>query len=109
MRMGPFLIGSLVSAVAVARIAGGCSAKNEAIVCSADWSGAVGTNCFAKYNLCDGGVYDLKCDPKTDDTVTCRCIENGTEKTTFTSDDACKVPSDVLRQEARDNCKWTLD
>src|SRR5262245_33562631 len=99
------LLGTTFAAVALAALAsGGCSAKNEAIVCSSDWSGAAGTSCFAKYNLCSGAVYDLKCEPKTSDTVTCRCIEDGIQKATFTSNDACKVTAPLLKQQARDNC-----
>jgi hypothetical protein len=111
MRRGLAVLVGLASTALVfsALASGGCSAKNEAIVCSSDWSGAAGTSCFAKYNLCDGGVYDLKCEPKTADTVTCRCIENGVQAATFGSDDACKVTAALLKQRARDNCKWTLD
>jgi hypothetical protein len=85
-----------------------CSAKNEAIVCSSD-STTVGAACTAKYNLCDGGVLDLDCSPKTSDTVECKCIENGTEKSRFPSDDACKVTPGSRRDRARNGCKWTLD
>lgn len=103
------LAASVVAAAFAAFASGGCSSTNEAIVCSSDWSGAAGTSCFAKYNLCDGGVYDLKCEPGSGDSVTCRCIENGIQKATFSSGDACKVTSGLLKQQARDNCKWTLD
>ena len=96
-----------LSASLALALALGCD-KNEAIVCSSD-DGAAGTSCAAKYNLCSGAVYDLKCSPKTADTVECQCVENGVEKSRFTSDDACKVSPGSRRQRARDGCKWTLD
>lgn len=99
---------TLLAASIAAFTAPGCS-QNEAIVCSSDWSGAAGTSCSATYNLCKGGAYKVECAPKTPETVECKCIEDSVQKTTFTSDDACKVPAGSLKQRARDGCHWTLD
>ena len=91
--------------LALALATAGCP-KNEAKVCSSDSSG-VGPSCSADYNLCAGGTDRIECVPATSG-VTCTCIESGTKKTTFTSDDACNVSVDTLRKRAAAGCGWDI-
>lgn len=83
-----------------------CS-KNEEIVCGTTTENT-GPTCAAEYTLCAGGTDRIDCRSATGG-VTCACIENGTTKKTFSSNDACNVTPDTLKKRAAEGCGWTLE
>ena len=85
-----------------------CGVKNEAIVCGSKTENVL-AGCKATYDLCAGGQDVLDCSTKEGDGVHCNCIENGTKKDDFHSDDACNVSPDTLKTRASQGCGWTLD
>ena len=97
-------IGALVLGLVIGTL--GCP-PNEAIVCGSKSENA-GPSCSADYDLCAGGTDRIECKPAGSG-VTCACIESGTTKKTFQSNDACNVSVDTLKMRAMDNCGWKLD
>ena len=83
-----------------------CS-KNEEIVCGTTTENT-GPTCAAEYTLCAGGTDRIDCTSASGG-VTCACIENGTTKKTFQSNDACNVTPDTLKKRAAEGCGWTLE
>ena len=80
---------------------------NEAIVCGSKTEN-LGPGCAATYDLCAGGSDRIECKPANGG-VSCSCIENGTAKKSFQSDDACNVTPDTLKKRAADGCGWKFD
>ena len=83
-----------------------CS-KNEEIVCGTTTENT-GPTCAAEYTLCAGGTDRIDCKSVTNN-VTCACIESGTTKRSFASNDACNVTPDALKKRAAEGCGWTLE
>lgn len=95
-----------VSMLAATGAATGC-APNEEIVCGTTTENT-GATCAAEYKLCAGGTDRIDC-TSVSGGVSCACIENGTTKKSFPSNDACNVTPDALRKRAEEGCGWMLE
>ena len=98
--------GAIALAFGFAVAVTGCP-PNEAKVCGSK-SESAGASCTATYDLCSGVTDRLECAPGTANGVTCTCLENGSKKRTFQSDDACNVTPDTLKKRAAAGCGWDI-
>ncbi|MDB4934775.1 MAG: hypothetical protein JWP87_1747 [Labilithrix sp.] len=98
-------LAALATAALVAA-APGCK-PNEEIVCATSTENT-GASCAATYDLCAGGTDRIECKPAGGG-VSCACIESGTTKRSFPSNDACNVTPDTLKKRAAEGCGWKLE